>query len=150
MPTEEAYLQSAITRTCRQVRAEFLPIFYAANLLMLGDFCYTRDYTQQPHPEAFEDLCNEPQPRPADSVKAIGYNNLRHVQRISLSGDNGFCRFHLALQQDIKKRTLTMIGGFYKYVGREFHTTQPVCPSISGSWKWDPREEGRRATPEGA
>lgn len=109
IPTNRSdHQQPALTRTCRQIRKEALPIYYGSNTFALPRCCYACNYGGE-HTKPCP--LNLPQVRPADWLEAVGHHNLRHVQNLIMWLDMGRDTFtwYLELGQDDGMRGLEIV-----------------------------------------
>ena len=100
--TLNCLLQPAITRTCRQIRAETLAMFYTVNAfhIEMDNFALVSRSTR-PHVRATEQLWNLRSP--IEWWRAVGNVNLRHICRFSIAAQSFFAYEHNALVIDYNR-----------------------------------------------
>lgn len=87
--------QPTITRTCRQVREESLPLYYSSNTFELREFCYSCNYTST----CYEYRKKDKRPRPAKWLAAICYENLRRIRTLRFTCAKRYDEYDLTIKQ---------------------------------------------------
>ena len=97
--------------TCCQLRTESLPIFYSDNKFYLLSYCCTFDCHDDSYTVRICASSSPSQRLPLEWLGAIGYDNLRHIRTLLITGHAADSVFVITLRQNAERRTLKADGG---------------------------------------
>ncbi|KAK5126497.1 hypothetical protein LTR08_004762 [Meristemomyces frigidus] len=120
-PEQIAVGQPALTRTCRQIRSESLPLYYGINHFLLDKYCYNANYGSHRTRPCADHSLDFASYVDMYWTHAIGYDNLRHTNRLTIQSDayggrkSDVVSFIVRLHQDRPSGTLKAIEGYIEY-----------------------------------